>query len=61
MKTIYVNVQIQLQVTEEQEAELVESVIDQLELINTIIGISELASDPKILTTGIDKSYIYEI
>jgi hypothetical protein len=61
MKTIYVNVQIQLQVTEEQEVELVDSVKDQLELINTIIGISELASEPIILVEQVDESYIYEI
>lgn len=48
-------------VHDHNQVELVESVVDQLDLINTIIGKAELASEPLILTHEIDKSYIYEI
>lgn len=57
MKTVTVTCQIMLEV-DDSNGEIKDEVIDQLELINTIVGMSELHSAPKILTSSIDSSDI---
>lgn len=58
MKTITVTVSIQMDI--KKDGEQLEQVQEVLDLINTIVGASELESQPQVLVSSVDNSDITE-
>lgn len=59
MKTVIVNVQIQMDINESRDE--VQQVSNVLDAMNQIISISEIESQPQIFVSGIDYSDISDI